>query len=205
MVTSQLAARKITDQRILNAMAKVPRHLFVSSTERNRAYGDHPLPIGHGQTISQPYIVASMTQELRSTPTARVLEIGTGCGYQTAVLAEIVKTVYSLEVVAELHRDAQRRLTDLGYRNTYLACGDGSVGWPEQAPFDGILVTAAAPRIPEALVEQLTVGGVMVIPVGPAHGPHQDLLCVTRTDSGYTQTHLYGVRFVPMVGAIAEL
>jgi protein-L-isoaspartate(D-aspartate) O-methyltransferase len=204
MVDTQLMPRGITDSAVLAAMRTVPRHLFVEPGDIAYAYADHPLPIGSGQTISQPYIVASMTQELQVDRDSRVLEIGTGCGYQTAVLGEIVRAVYSIEIVPELLRQANDLLFSLGYRNIHTMLGDGSLGWAQEAPFDGILVTAAAPRVPPALLEQLAEGARMVIPVGPAHGPGQDLWLVERTPEGFSKKKLYGVRFVPMRGAVEE-
>jgi len=204
MVDTQLLPRGIADATVLAAMRTVPRHLFVAQADRRDAYSDHPLPIGCGQTISQPYIVASMTQEIHVNRESRVLEIGTGCGYQTAVLAQIVREVFSIEIVSELFDEANSRLSSLGYTNVHTMLGDGSLGWPQKAPFDGILVTAAAPRIPPALLDQLAEGGRLVIPLGPAHGLYQDLWLVEKTARGISDRKLYGVRFVPMRGAIGE-
>jgi protein-L-isoaspartate(D-aspartate) O-methyltransferase len=204
MVDTQLLPRGITDAAVLAAMRTVPRHLFVAQADRCDAYSDHPLPIGCGQTISQPYIVASMTQEIHVNRESRVLEIGTGCGYQTAVLAEMVREVFSIEIISDLFDETNSRLSNLGYTNVHTMLGDGSLGWPQKAPFDGILVTAAAPRIPPALLDQLAEGGRLVIPLGPTHGLYQDLWLVEKTTGGISDRKLYGVRFVPMRGAIGE-
>ncbi len=202
MVEEDLAGRDIDDEAVLDAMRTVPRHLFVPERLRDRAYADGPLPIGEGQTISQPYVVASMTQHLELSPSSRVLEIGTGSGYQAAVLAEIAAEVYSVEVIPELHESTARLLEELGYRNIHVTLGDGSRGWPEEAPFDGIIITAAAPRIPEQLISQLRVGRHMVLPVATMAGWAQELQRITRTQTGHTIERLYDVRFVPMRGEI---
>jgi protein-L-isoaspartate(D-aspartate) O-methyltransferase len=178
-------------------MRKVPRHEFVPESVRRAAYDDRPLPIGQGQTISQPYIVALMTELARLTPESRVLEVGTGSGYQAAVLAELVAEVYTVEIVPELARRAEGDLTRLGYKNVYLRLGDGYLGWPELAPFDAIVVTAAPEKIPPPLLEQLKVGGRLVIPVGDYF---QELKVVTRTAEGYREEIGGSVRFVPMTG-----
>jgi len=178
MVDDQLRHRHITDRRVLAAMGKIPRHLFVPPGQRHVAYEDGPLPIGSGQTISQPYMVARMTELLRLTPTDRVLEIGTGSGYQAAVLAELAGDVWSVERHVELAEQAKARLAELGYHNVLVIAGDGSMGLPEHAPYDAIIVTAAAPFVPDCLKEQLAVGGRMVIPV--ASGLHQDLQLIER-------------------------
>ncbi len=167
MVEEQLQARDIDDPQVLAAMGRVPRHLFVPEALRFRAYADHPLPIGNGQTISQPYIVALMTQLAELEPDDVVLEIGTGSGYQAAVLSELVREVYTIEIVSDLAEQAKARLDELGYKNVTVRTGDGYLGWEEKSPFDAILVTAAAPEVPPPLVEQLAPGAVMVIPVGP--------------------------------------
>ena len=181
------------------ALAKVERHRFVPPGQEAMAYRNHPLPIGNGQTISQPYIVALSTDLLRPEPQDAVLEVGTGSGYQAAVLAEVVKQVYSVELIADLGRSAAGRLAELGYRNVEVLTGDGYAGWPEKAPFDGIIVTAAAPRVPPALVAQLKVGGRMVIPVG-GDGWVQQLKVVTkRADGGTDERDIIPVRFVPLV------
>lgn len=198
MVEKQLARRGIVDPRVLDAMRNIPRHEFVAEEHRDQAYADYPLPIGYNQTISQPFIVASMTQELRLSPACRVLEIGTGCGYQTAVLAEIVEHVYSIEVIPDLYEDSRARLQSLGYRNVTLKGGDGSLGWFEEAPFDAILVAAAAGELPTALPAQLTDSGRLIIPLVSADGHNQDLVLFQRTVQGLTRKALYGVRFVPL-------
>jgi protein-L-isoaspartate(D-aspartate) O-methyltransferase len=197
MVDEQLLGRDITSHRVLEAMRKVPRHLFIPEPQRNRAYDDTPVPIGLGQTISQPYIVAFMTQALDLEPGHRVLEIGTGSGYQAAVLAEIAREVYSIEVLPELAERAKETLTGLGYRNVRLRTGNGYLGWPEHAPFDRIIVTAAPPEVPPALVEQLKIGGLMAIPVGTVE---QDLRILRRTATGMETLQTLPVRFVPMTG-----
>jgi protein-L-isoaspartate(D-aspartate) O-methyltransferase len=197
MVELQLQRRDIYDPAVLEAMRRVPRHEFVLPEDRAQAYGDHPLSIGYEQTISQPYIVASMTQELHVKKSSRVLEIGTGCGYQTAVLAELCDHVYTIECIPELLADATARLNRLGYRNITCRAGDGSLGWPEHAPFDGILVAAAATDIPAPLLKQLADPGRMVIPVG-AHLFNQQLVQIEKKNGRLTRTELYGVRFVPL-------
>ena len=197
MVEQQLLRRDIYDQAVLDAMRIVARHEFVLPEDRAQAYGDHPLSIGYEQTISQPYIVASMTQELRLTRSSRVLEIGTGCGYQTAVLAEICGHVFSIECIPGLLADASDRLRRMGYANITLHTGDGSLGWSGHAPFDGILVAAAATDIPAPLLNQLTDPGRMVIPVG-AHLFNQQLVLIEKKDGRLTRSELYGVRFVPL-------
>ena len=196
MVDEQIRARGVRSRRVLDAMMRVPRHLFVPADSRARAYDDTPLPIGQGQTISQPYIVAYMTEELDLSPDHRVLEIGTGSGYQAAVLAELVKQVWSVEIVPELAERARRTLADTGYRNVEIRAGNGYLGWPERAPFDRIIVTAAPPEIPQALVEQLAVGGRMIVPVGTLL---QELVLLTRNARGVTEKRTIPVRFVPMV------
>lgn len=198
MVAGQIRARGVTDSAVLAAMGKVPRHLFVGEDFRREAYEDHPLPIGEGQTISQPFIVAEMTQALNLGKRDRVLEIGTGSGYQTAVLAEIAHKVYTIERVEPLHAAAKELLSDLGYLNISFLCGDGTLGWPEEAPFDAILVTAGAPSIPTALKAQLARGGRMVIPVGDEG--LQNLMLLVNEDDGFREYDLGGCRFVPLVG-----
>ena len=197
MVDRQLATRDIRDPRVLSAMRKVPRHELVPEPQRERAYRDSPLPIGHGQTISQPYIVALMTQLLELDGSERVLEIGTGSGYQAAVLAEIAREVYSIEIVPELAARARADLARLGYENVHLREGDGYRGWPEHAPFDAIVVTAAPDHVPEPLVEQLAVGGRLVLPVGRFH---QELMVIKREADGVVRERSVAVRFVPMTG-----
>ena len=196
MVETQIRARDVRDAAVLRAMQRVPRHLFVPDDLRADAYDDRPLPIGRGQTISQPYIVAYMTELLQLTPAHTVLEIGTGSGYQAAVLAEIVKQVYSIEIVPDLAESARRLLAQAGYRNVEIRSGNGYLGWPERAPFDRIIVTAAPPEIPQALVDQLAVGGIMVAPVGTSY---QQIVVITKTPDGVSQRRTLEVRFVPMV------
>jgi len=196
MVDTQIRARQVQSESVLQAMARVPRHLFVPESLRPYAYEDRPLPIGRGQTISQPYIVGYMTDVLQLEPAHRVLEIGTGSGYQAAVLAEIATHVYSIEIVPELAEGARRALTESGYRNVDVRTGNGYLGWPDRAPFDRIIVTAAPPTIPNALVDQLAVGGIMVVPVGT---DYQEIAIISRSATGTTETRTIGVRFVPMV------
>ncbi len=204
MVREQLAApgRGISDQRVLKVMGKVPRHQFVPAKLRSRAYGDGPLPIGQNQTISQPYIVAFMTEILEPETTDRVLEIGTGSGYQAAVLAELVKHVYTIEIIPELAVSSRKTLLEQGYKNVAVRSGDGYLGWPEQAPFDAIIVTCAPDDIPQPLVEQLAEGGRMVIPVGPAH--NQNIHLIEKHDGQLTTKKILPVRFVPMTGIAEE-
>lgn len=197
MVAEQLKARGINDGRVLGAMMTVPRHVFVPEPQRALAYGDHPLPIGHDQTISQPYIVAFMTQGLKVEPQHRVLEIGTGSGYQAAVLGELAKEVYTIEIVEPLAARARATLAERGYQNVHVRHGNGYLGWPEQAPFDRIMVTAAPREVPPALVEQLKVGGIMAIPVGSAT---QELRILRKTAGGLELLETLPVRFVPMTG-----
>jgi protein-L-isoaspartate(D-aspartate) O-methyltransferase len=198
MVETQIVARGIADTAVLRAMRSVPRHRFVPPEESRNAYGDTPLPIGEGQTISQPYIVALMTELLRPARRHRILEVGTGSGYQAAVLAEIVDTVYTIEIVRSLAESARERLQRLGYGNVQVRCGDGYEGWPEHAPFDGIIVTAAADQIPEPLIEQLRDGGRMVIPAGEAWAV-QELLLLEKKDGKVSQESVLPVRFVPLI------
>ncbi len=198
MVRQQIEARGITDPAVLAAMRKVPRHLFVSEALRDQAYGDYPLPIGEQQTISQPYIVAEMTQALALSPEDRVLEIGTGSGYQAAVLAEIAFRVYTIERIYPLYTRARKLFDQLRYHNIVMRYGDGTAGWAEEAPFDAIIVTAGAPRIPKVLVDQLAMGGRLVLPVGDQYT--QDLIKVYRDENGLHQANLGGCRFVKLVG-----
>jgi protein-L-isoaspartate(D-aspartate) O-methyltransferase len=198
MVETQIRARGITNPALLEALKKVPRHLFVPESLRGAAYEDAPTSIGEGQTISQPYIVAMMTGLIDPRPGDRVLEVGTGCGYQTAILAELVREVFTIEIVEPLARRAAGLLADLGYTNVRARIGDGHRGWPEEAPFDAIVVTAAPERIPESLESQLAPGGRLVIPVG---GYDQSLILVTRTPGGLRRQNVAPVRFVPMTGA----
>ena len=201
MVREQLERRGIADPRVLDAMRRVPRHELVPESLRPHAYEDHPLPIGYKQTISQPYVVAAMTEALGLRGGEKVLEVGTGSGYQAAVLAEICGAVYSIEIVEPLAERARADLARLGYGNVHVRHGDGYRGWPEQAPFDAIVVTAAPDHVPPALVEQLAVGGRMVLPVGRGI---QDLGRLTRTPEGVRRETLMGVRFVPMTGEAQE-
>ena len=197
MIATQMAARGIAESAVLEAIGRVPRHLFVPPESRHLAYADQPLPIGYGQTISQPYIVAYMTEALQPSPGHTVLEIGTGSGYQAAVLAELVREVYTIEIVPELAEQARRTLAETGYRNVQVRTGNGYLGWPERAPFPRIIATAAPAEIPPALVEQLAVGGRMVLPVGEGL---QEIVIVTKTARGVTERRTLPVRFVPMVG-----
>lgn len=197
MVGEQIESRGITSPRLLAALRKVPRHELVPTSQRDRAYEDRPLPIGSGQTISQPYIVAVMTEHLALQGSERVLEIGTGSGYQTAVLAELADRVFSIEIVEPLARRARADLERLGYRNVELRHGDGYRGWPEEAPFDAIIVTAAPDHVPPALVDQLALGGRLVLPVGRRW---QELRLVRKTAEGIDVESILPVRFVPMTG-----
>ena len=199
MVKEQIAGRGVTDARVLAAMRSVPRHEFVPNRFRAEAYNDGPLPIGHDQTISQPYVVALMTEELRPQPQHRVLEIGTGSGYQAAVLSSLVAEVYSIEIVEPLAKGAEQILHRLGYNNVHVRAGDGYKGWLEYAPFDSIIVTCAPDHVPQPLVEQLKEGGRMVIPVGPRLA--QELYVLTKSNGQLRQTALLDVRFVPMTRA----
>ncbi|RPI54535.1 MAG: protein-L-isoaspartate(D-aspartate) O-methyltransferase [Acidobacteria bacterium] len=196
MVDAQIRARDVRSEAVLQAMARVPRHLFVPDAMRAHAYEDRPLPIGQGQTISQPYIVGYMTDALQLEPGHTVLEIGTGSGYQAAVLAEIAKHVYSIEIVPELAERARRALAEAGYRNVDVRTGNGYLGWPDRAPFDRIIVTAAPPEIPKALVDQLATGGIMVAPVGTGY---QEIVVISKTPQGVTEKRTIAVRFVPMI------
>lgn len=198
MLNAQLRARGIRDPQVLTAMAHVPRHEFVAEEYRSQAYGDYPLPIGEGQTLSQPYIVALMLEALTLNGSETVLEVGTGSGYQTALLAELAQHVYSMERHGSLAHSAEATLTRLGYQNVNVFVGDGSQGLPEKAPFDAIVVSAAAPRVPQSLFEQLGEGGPMVIPVGP--GDAQELQLVRKQQGRAVVTVLEGCRFVPLIG-----
>ncbi len=202
MVETQIVARGVRDPRVLAAMREVPRHLFVDSSQREQAYGDHPLPIAGNQTISQPFIVALMTELAEITPQEKVLEIGTGSGYQSAVLSRLAKEVYSIEIVPELARESAERLRRLGYTNVTVKEGDGYRGWSEHAPFDGIIVTAAPDRIPQPLLDQLAPGGRMVIPVGSFF---QELKVLSKDKNGkITEKDILPVRFVPFTGEIQK-
>jgi protein-L-isoaspartate(D-aspartate) O-methyltransferase len=201
MVATQIASRGVRDARVLKAMKDVPRHFFVPEWDQRRAYADHPLPIGQGQTISQPYIVAFMTEALGLEESDKVLEVGTGSGYQAAILAELVESVFTIEIVEELGKPARWLLREMGYKNVQVHIGDGYRGWPEEAPFDAIIVTAAPDHVPPALIEQLKPGGRMVIPVGTVF---QELLVITKTSEGVEQESILPVIFVPMTGEAQE-
>lgn len=197
----QIEERGITNKRVLEAMRAVPRHLFVPEPLRDEAYGDYPLPIGHGQTISQPYVVAVMTELLEPSPDDKVLEIGTGSGYQAAVLSELVHHVYTIEIVPALAEEARKTLGLLGYDNVTVITGDGGRGYPAEAPFDGIVVTAAPEEVPEPLLSQLEVGGRLVVPVGKFV---QELQVIARTASGFDTRTIFPVRFVAMTGDVQK-
>jgi protein-L-isoaspartate(D-aspartate) O-methyltransferase len=201
MVERQIEARGIRDRRVLNAMLAIPRHLFVPDPWQPRAYDDTPLPIGYDQTISQPYIVAFMTEALRLEPGHRVLEIGTGSGYQAAVLGKLARQVYTIEIIPQLAERSRATLSSLGYKNVTVRAGNGYLGWPEWAPFDRIMVTAAPDAIPPTLIEQLKIGGLMAIPVGT---DRQELRILRRTSTGIEVLRTLPVRFVPMVGKPPE-
>lgn len=198
MVREQLERRSITDSRVLKAMSVVPRHLFVAPEWRDQAYSDRPLPIGEGQTISQPYMVALMLQCLRLHPEARVMEVGTGSGYQAAVLSRLVADVYTIEYFQPLADRARQLLVDLGYDNVEVITGDGSEGIPQYAPYDGIVVAAAAPQLPNTLLEQLAEGGRLVIPIG--NRDEQELLIMTKHGASCTEERSVPCRFVPLLG-----
>jgi len=197
MVNSQIESRGVQDPRVLRAMREVPRHAFVPPDQKRHAYDDRPLRIGHGQTISQPFIVGFMTAALELDGTEKVLEIGTGSGYQAAVLAEVAGEVFTIEIVEPLARRAAVVLDSLGYERVRVRVGDGYRGWPEQAPFDAIMVTAAPSHIPEPLLDQLAMGGLLILPVG---GAAQDLVRVRKTEAGLMREKVLPVRFVPMTG-----
>ncbi len=198
MVRTQIRSRGVADERLLEVMAALPRHRFVPGSSRGEAYGDFPLPIGSGQTISQPYMVALMTEELELGGTERVLEVGTGSGYQTAILAELAAEVYTVELLPDLLARARELLTELGYRNVHWRVGDGAEGWPEEAPFDRVLVAAAAQTIPASLTAQLADNGLLVIPVGSSQH-YQTLMVVRRIGGRLEQRESIGCRFVPLV------
>jgi len=203
MVEKDLRGRGITDERVLAAMQKVPRHRFVDEKFRHLAYSDSPLPIGEGQTISQPYIVALMTQLLDIHPGEKVLEIGTGSGYQAAVLAELTDKVYSIEIIESLAKKAKKTLDELGYSSVKVKIGDGYFGWEEYAPYDAIIVTAASPHIPPPLVRQLKEGGRLIIPLEDTEG-HQTLTLVRKIDGKLDVEYISGVIFVPMTGEVLK-
>jgi len=197
MVDTQIVGEGITDPRVVAAMRRVPRHGFIPDSASEDAYGDFPLPIGYNQTISQPYIVAYMTEALRLQPGEKVLEIGTGSGYQAAILAELGVRVFSIEIVKPLAQYAKDNLLKLGYDQVMVRAGDGYQGWPEESPFDAIIITAAPDHVPSPLLEQLAVGGRLILPVGDYS---QNLVLIRRTEEGYQKTELLPVRFVPMTG-----
>jgi protein-L-isoaspartate(D-aspartate) O-methyltransferase len=198
MVDTQIAIRGVRDPRVLAALRQVPRHRFVPSHLWDQAYNDYPLPIGEDQTISQPYIVALMTELLELKPSDKVLEIGTGSGYQAAILAELAAQIYTVDRVPSLLAQAEKILTGLGYQNIHPRVGDGTLGWPEEAPFDAIIVTAGAPQVPRPLTEQLALGGRLVIPVGDQWS--QTLTCVRKTKEGLKYEYHGGCRFVRLIG-----
>ena len=198
MVDEQIQKRGVKDKRVLEVMRKVPRHLFVDSDNADDAYEDNAMPIQCGQTISQPYIVALMTELLELKTVSKVLEIGTGCGYQTAILAEMVEQVYTIEILPELAESASKRFKEFGYRNIHKKYDNGYYGWEEYAPYDRIIVTAAPKELPNRLIKQLAEGGLMILPIGDYH---QDLVWIRRTKHGIERKTVSGVRFVPMTGA----
>jgi protein-L-isoaspartate(D-aspartate) O-methyltransferase len=197
MVERQIRARGIKNEAVLEAMMKVPRHRFVTAEYMTSAYEDHPLPIGQGQTISQPYIVAYMTEAAEISDNEKVLEIGTGSGYQAAILGELAKEVYSIEIIPELAERARQTLSELGYKNVHVKTGNGYEGWAEYAPYDGIVVTAAPDEVPKALIDQLAMNGKMVIPIGIGD---QEMMIITKTAKGVIEKRTIPVRFVPMTG-----
>jgi protein-L-isoaspartate(D-aspartate) O-methyltransferase len=198
MVKNQLVSRGISDRGVLQAMEKIHRHLFVEEALAGEAYNDHPLPIGHKQTISQPYIVALMTEALELTGKETVLEIGTGSGYQTAILAELAKTVYTVERIEPLLQKSKRLLEEMGYTNVRFKVSDGTRGWEDYAPYDAIIVTAGAPKVPQPLLDQLSDGGRLVIPIGNRYS--QDLMRVTKAKTRFIEENLGGCRFVDLIG-----
>jgi protein-L-isoaspartate(D-aspartate) O-methyltransferase len=197
MVDSQIVSRGVSNKAVIAAMQDVPRHIFASDHELTTAYQDSPLPIGFGQTISQPYIVAFMTEAAGLSSRDKVLEIGTGSAYQAAILSKIVDHVYSVEIIEELGEKAEKTLKDNGFNNISIKIGNGYLGWQEQAPFDAIIVTAAPEKVPQALLDQLKIGGRLIIPVGTVF---QQLIRITKTSDGFKQEDLFPVRFVPMTG-----
>jgi len=204
LVQNRITPQGVADSNVLKAMATVPRHSFVPQTHLKRAYGDYPLPIGYGQTISQPYVVAYMTEALQLDPNDKVLEIGTGSGYQAAVCAEVAHTVYTIEIVTPLAKSAKKRLKILGYRNVICKAGDGYFGWAEQAPFDAIIVTAAAPLVPPPLIDQLKPQGKMILPLGSPYGVQALVLVEKDINSKIKSKSLLPVRFVPMTGRVGK-
>jgi len=198
MVSHQLVSRGITDKGVLSAMRKIPRHLFTEEALIGEAYNDHPLPIGHKQTISQPYIVALMTAALELTGNEKTLEIGTGSGYQTAILAELSEKVYTIERIRPLMEKARTLLNELGYTNILFKSYDGTLGWEEYAPFDAVIITAGTPKIPDPLLDQLVEEGRMIIPIGDRFS--QELIKVTKAKDGYEKENLGGCRFVDLIG-----
>ena len=198
MVDEQVISRGIRDPRVISAMRKVPRHLFVEEALQNQAYNDRPLPIGEKQTISQPYMVALMTEALQLTGSEKVLEIGAGSGYQTAILAEVARKVFSIERILSLTMKARTLILDLGYANVEITFSDGTQGWVKESPFDAVIVTAGSPDIPQPLVDQLAIGGRLVIPVGDESV--QDLIRLTKTEEGVKREDLGGCRFVKLIG-----
>lgn len=196
-MVEQLSARGIKDRAVLKAMSKVPRHRFVAASQAGLAYGDYPLPLSHDQTISQPYIVAYMTEAAELLSNEKVLEIGTGSGYQAAILGEVAKVVYTIEIIPEMAERARQTLSKLGYKNVHVKTGNGYQGWAEHATYDGIVVTAAPAKIPEALVDQLALNGKMVIPVGTSN---QEIVVITKTQNDLIEKRTIPVRFVPMTG-----
>ena len=205
MVKYQIHDRDISDPNVLRALSTVPRHALVRKSELRQAYSDRPLPIGYGQTISQPYIVAYMTEKLNLDPNSRVLEIGTGSGYQAAVCAEIAKEVYTIEIVEPLAKTATEKLKELGYRNVFTKAADGYTGWPMKAPFDAVIITAAAGLVPPPLVEQLKPGGRMILPLGSPYGVQTLVLVTKDKDKKVSSKRLLPVRFVPMLGKIEQV
>ncbi len=197
MVRQQLIGRGFKNEKVIEAFYRVPRHYFTDQALPDQAYGDHPLPIGEGQTISQPYIVALMTDALNLDGYERVLEVGTGSGYQAAILAELVKEVYTIERIAELQENAKKALDSIGYSNIYYKVGDGTKGWPENAPFGGIIITAAINKVPDLLLQQLDIGSNLVAPVGSIN--EQELLVLTRREKGLEEKNLGRCRFVPLI------
>lgn len=203
MVINQISFRGVTDTAVIEAMKEVPRHLFVPENLQYLAYNDSPLPIGYGQTISQPFIVAFMTESAQLTPYAKVLEIGTGCGYQAAVLSLICKKVYTIEIVKPLAEGASKLLKELGYFNVHVRYGDGWEGWPQKAPFDTIIMTAAPKHLPQPILSQLKMGGILITPLGEL--PNQTLIRYTKIEEGLKEEVLIPVRFVPMTGKAQQV